>query len=81
VNSVGLVRRGFTPEAIAQLKQAYRYLVQSKLNTTRALAQIEQDETLSTPEVRYLIDFIRSAQRGVILRRSTRRAEEVVTDE
>ena len=81
VNSVGLVRRGFTPEAIARLKQAYRYLVQSKLNTTRALAEIERDETLDTPEVQYLIDFIRSSQRGVILRRSTRRAEEVVADE
>jgi UDP-N-acetylglucosamine acyltransferase len=81
VNSIGLARRGFTPEAIAQLKQAYRYLVQSKLNTTRALAQIERDETLATPEVKYLIDFIRSSQRGVILRRSARRAEEMVADE
>ena len=81
VNSIGLARRGFTPEAIARLKQAFRYLVQSKLNTTRALVEIEQDETLATPEVRYLIEFIRSSQRGVILRRSVRRVEEVVADE
>ena len=69
VNTIGLSRRGFTPDTIAQLKQAYRYLLQSKLNTTRALAQIEQDPTLTSPEVRYLVDFIRSSQRGVILRR------------
>jgi hypothetical protein len=31
--------------------------------------------------VQYLIDFIRSSQRGVILRRASRRAEEVVADE
>jgi UDP-N-acetylglucosamine acyltransferase len=81
VNSIGLSRRGFTPDTIAQLKLAYRYLLQSKLNTTQALAQIEQDESLTAPEVRYLVEFIRSSQRGVILRRPTRRAEELVADE
>jgi UDP-N-acetylglucosamine acyltransferase len=81
VNTIGLARRGFTPETIAQLKHAYRYLLQSKLNTTRALAQMEGDSTLTAPEVRFLIDFIRGSQRGVILRRPTRRAEELVADE
>ena len=41
-------------------------------------SQIEQDPTLTSPEVRYLVEFIRSSQRGVILRRPTRRAEELV---
>jgi UDP-N-acetylglucosamine acyltransferase len=81
VNSIGLSRRGFTPDTISQLKLAYRYLLQSKLNTTQALAQIEQDESLSAPEVRYLVEFIRTSHRGVILRRSTRRTEELVADE
>jgi UDP-N-acetylglucosamine acyltransferase len=81
VNTIGLSRRGFTPSTIAQLRKAYRYLLQSKLNTTRALAQIEQDESLAAPEIRYLVDFIRSSQRGVILRRAARRAEELVADE
>jgi UDP-N-acetylglucosamine acyltransferase len=81
VNTVGLSRRGFAPETISQLKQAYRYLIQSKLNTSRALARMEADASLAAPEVRYLIDFIRSSRRGVILRRSTRRAEELVAEE
>ena len=81
VNTIGLSRRGFTPDTIAQLRHAYRYLLQSKLNATRALAQIEQDASLTAPEVRYLVAFIRSSQRGVILRRPTRRAEELVADE
>jgi UDP-N-acetylglucosamine acyltransferase len=80
-NGIGLARRGYTQETIAQLKRAYRYLLQSKLNTTRALAQIEQDVGLTAPEVRYLVEFIRTAQRGVIIRRPTRRAEEFVADE
>ena len=79
VNSIGLSRRGFTPGTINQLKRAYRYLLQA--NTTRALSQIEQDLALTSPEVRYLVEFIRTSQRGVILRRPTRRAEELVADE
>jgi UDP-N-acetylglucosamine acyltransferase len=81
VNSIGLARRGFTTETITQLKQAYRYLLQSKLNTSRALTQIETDPALSAPEVKYVVDFIRTSQRGVILRRPTRRHEELVADE
>jgi UDP-N-acetylglucosamine acyltransferase len=80
VNSIGLSRRGFTPEAIAKLKQAYRYLLQSKLNTTAALARIEQDADLAVPEVQDLVDFIRHSQRGVILRRPTKRSEALLEE-
>jgi UDP-N-acetylglucosamine acyltransferase len=81
VNSIGLSRRGFTADRIAQLKRAYRYLMQSKLNTSRALSAIEDDPTLDDVEVAYLLDFIRTSGRGVILRRPSRRAEELVADE
>ena len=81
VNSIGLSRRGFTPDTISQLKRAYRYLLQSKLNTTRAVAEIERDPTLTAPEVAALVEFIRTSRRGVILRRPTRRAEELVAEE
>ena len=81
VNTVGLVRRGFSSETIRQLRRAYRYLLSSKLNTTRALQRIEQDPALHSPEVAYLVDFIRTAERGVILRRPARRPEEIVADE
>ena len=80
VNSIGLTRRGFTAEAVAKLKQAYRYLLQSKLNTTAALARIENDAELDVPEVRMLVDFIRGSQRGVILRRPTKRSEALIDD-
>ncbi len=81
LNTIGLMRRGFSPEVIAKLKRSFRYLLQSKLNTTSALQQIQQDRSLACAEVQYLLDFIRSSQRGVILRRATRRAEEVLADE
>jgi UDP-N-acetylglucosamine acyltransferase len=81
LNTIGLMRRGFPPDVISKLKRSFRYLLQSKLNTTSALRQIEQDRSLACPEVEYLLDFIRTSQRGVILRRPSRRAEEFVTDE
>jgi UDP-N-acetylglucosamine acyltransferase len=81
LNTIGLMRRGFAPDVIGKLKRTFRYLLQSKLNTTSALQQIEQDRSLSCPEVHYLLEFIRTSQRGVILRRAARRAEEVLADE
>ncbi len=81
LNTIGLVRRGFSEETLGKLKRAYRYLLQSKLNTTRALQHIEADETVRCPEVDYLVDFIRTSKRGVNLRRPPKRVEPVVVDE
>jgi UDP-N-acetylglucosamine acyltransferase len=81
VNTIGLIRRGFSSDTIAKLKRSFRYLLQSKLNTSRAVKRIELDGTLACPDVQYLIDFIRSSQRGVLLRRPARRTEELVADE
>jgi UDP-N-acetylglucosamine acyltransferase len=81
VNTVGLVRRGVAAETITKLKHAYRYLLTSRLNTSRALEEIEQDPSLRCDEVQYLVDFIRSSTRGVVLRRATRRVEEMVVED
>jgi UDP-N-acetylglucosamine acyltransferase len=81
VNTIGLMRRGIAPDVIVKLKRSFRYLLQSKLNTTNALQQIERDRSLACAEVQYLLEFIRTSQRGVILRRASRRAEEVLAEE
>jgi UDP-N-acetylglucosamine acyltransferase len=80
LNTIGLVRRGFSADTVGKLKRAYRYLLVSKLNTTRAVEKIEADPTLSCPEVQYLVEFIRKSHRGVLLRRPTRRSDETVED-
>lgn len=79
-NSIGLLRRGFSGDTLAKLKRAYRYLMQSKLNTSQALQQIEHDPTLACTEVAYLVDFIRTATRGVTLRR-VRKSDDAAADE
>jgi UDP-N-acetylglucosamine acyltransferase len=78
LNTIGLVRRGFSPDAVAKLRRAFRYLLHS--NTSRAIAQIDRDPSLRSDEVRYLLDFIRTSSRGVSLRRPSRRLEEVVEE-
>ena len=76
LNLIGLKRRGFSDDTLTKLRAAYRYLMQSKLNTTQALAKIENDASLHCAEVRNLVDFIHSASRGVILRRSGKKTED-----
>lgn len=64
-NRIGLERRGFTPEAIEPLQNTFRLLTRSGLNTTQALAKIEE-EVPATPEVKEVLEFIRSSRNGVI---------------
>jgi UDP-N-acetylglucosamine acyltransferase len=78
LNTIGLVRRKFSQDAIAKLRRAYRHLLHS--NTSRALVQIERDPTLQCDEVQYVVAFIRSSSRGVGLRRPSRRLEEVMDE-
>lgn len=81
LNVIGLVRRGMAPDVVAKLRRAYRYLLVSKLNTSRALRAIDDDPALACPEVRYLVEFIRTAKRGVILCRARRRPDDVVAED
>jgi len=76
LNLIGLKRRGFADDTLKKLRAAYRYLTQSKLNTTRALERIESDAALKCPEVDNLVRFIRTAERGVILRRSGKKTDD-----
>jgi UDP-N-acetylglucosamine acyltransferase len=65
INSIGLERKGFSKETIEALQRAYRILVRSKLKLDDALLQIENDLS-NYPEARYLVEFVRGSQRGVI---------------
>ena len=64
-NVVGLTRRGFSKEAIAALREAVKILYHEGLNRSQALAKIEQGIG-KTEEVKYLLDFYRNSERGVI---------------
>lgn len=63
-NVLGLERKGFSSEQIHNIKAAFRLLLQSKLNTTQAVQAIKAE--LRSPEVQIILDFIETADRGVI---------------
>jgi UDP-N-acetylglucosamine acyltransferase len=66
LNSVGLRRNGFTPETILELKRAYRLLFRSELNLAQAVERVTA-EVEQIPEVRQLVQFVESSQRGVAI--------------
>jgi len=65
INSVGLNRRGFTPDQIHTIQEVYRLLYQGGMNTTQALDHIEATMP-SSPERNMIIDFVRSSTRGIV---------------
>ncbi len=65
INSVGLQRKGIPAPSIEELKQVYRILFRSKMNTGDALERV-RDQVWRAPEVATLIRFIETSQRGFI---------------
>lgn len=65
INSEGLKRRGFTPEAISAIKQAYRLLYRSGLSLEEAREGIAKlAET--TPELAETVRFLAASTRGIL---------------
>ncbi len=65
VNVIGLERRGFSADSVRTIRAAYRVLLQSGLNTSQALDQLREN-LADHPEVRAMIDFIETSDRGII---------------
>lgn len=64
VNKIGLERNGVSAEAQTALKQAHKILFREGLTTSNALARIEQ-EVPSLSEIQYLVQFVRTSERGI----------------
>jgi UDP-N-acetylglucosamine acyltransferase len=64
LNSVGLMRKGFSPDTIAGIKKVYKLFYESKLNTTQAKEATEKLGELS-PEQKTFYDFILNCERGL----------------
>jgi UDP-N-acetylglucosamine acyltransferase len=62
-NFVGLKRRGFSEETLLGLKEAHRLLWRSGLPKPEAITLTEQRYP-SNPDIKYLLDFMRSIDRG-----------------
>lgn len=65
INKIGLSRRGFTPERIAEIHDACRILFQSGLNYMNGCDEVERQVPRSA-ERDYLVRFIRESKRGIV---------------
>jgi len=65
VNSVGLRRRGFTPEKISEIQELYRNIYLRGMNNNKALAKIEA-EMPATKERDDILSFVRASDRGIM---------------
>lgn len=65
INSIGLRRRGFSNEKIAEIQEIYRYIFLRGLNNSKALDLVELEMTPSR-ERDEIINFFRNSDRGVM---------------
>jgi len=65
LNSVGLTRRGFEKERIDEIHNIYRVIYQKGFNISQALDEVEK-EFKPSPDREYILEFIRSSERGII---------------
>jgi len=65
INSEGLKRRGFSAEAIAEIKNAYRALYRNGLSYEEAQSHIAA-QALNTPELQTMVDFLAGSTRGIL---------------
>lgn len=69
LNSEGLKRRGFAPEAIAALRRAYKAIYKEGLTAAAAcdrIAQIAEDAPVFAADLQALADFVRNSARGIV---------------
>ncbi len=65
INAEGLKRRGFSSAQINQVRRAYRALYRQGLSLEDATAQL-REMAVESPEIQPLVDFLKSAERGII---------------
>lgn len=65
INSVGLERRGYSQEAIRQIKKAYKILFKAGLKLEDAINALDEMAE-ETAEIQCLADFIRQTQRSIL---------------
>lgn len=65
INSEGLKRRGFSAEAILEIRRAYKVLYRQGLTVNEAIEQLAE-KAQQFPELALFTDFIQHAPRGII---------------
>jgi len=65
VNLTGLKRRGYSAEALGNIKKLYKLVFRSNLKLEEAIAQIESDFDTDADEVATYLNFLKQSERGL----------------
>jgi len=65
INTIGLQRRGFTPEQVQNIRRAYRVLYRSGLKLKEALEEL-QVAAKTQPEIGPFVEFIERSSRSLV---------------
>jgi len=65
LNLTGLKRRGFSSEALANIKSMYKMVFRSNLKLDEAIGKIEEQFDDSASEVATYLDFLKKSERGL----------------
>jgi UDP-N-acetylglucosamine acyltransferase len=65
VNTVGLQRRGFSPEQVLNIRRAYRLLYRSGLKLKAAIEELERSAA-TQPEIAPFVEFIKRSSRSIV---------------
>jgi UDP-N-acetylglucosamine acyltransferase len=65
LNLIGLRRRGFTNGQINKIDAAYNMIYKSGLNISKAVEELKKEINI-TEEIKVIIKFIKSSERGII---------------
>lgn len=65
INAEGLKRRGFSPEAILEIKRAYKVLYRNSLTLEEAKLELATMKA-NCPEIGLLTDFLDTTTRGIV---------------
>lgn len=64
INTIGLERRGFSPEKRAMIKSMFNVLYRNDLNVSQVLDQLRNGR-FEDPERQILVDFLEASERGI----------------
>ena len=66
LNLIGLKRRGFSQEALGNIKNMYKLVFRSNLKLEEAIGQIEEQFDCSADEVATYLNFLKNSERGLV---------------
>ena len=65
LNTVGLKRRGFSPETVENLRRAYKSIFRRGLTVQQSIVEL-MEMIPECPEVRSFIDALKNSERGIV---------------